>query len=557
MRLDALFTGGRFTTMDPDRPTAHSLGVVAGVIVGFDEELAGCRADRVHDLAGAPVVPGFHDAHHHLGPRGLEMRMCDVSPAAVRDLDGLYAAVARHADRLAPDAWVLAVNYDDDKLGGPITREGLDKAAGGRPAWVLHCSHHSGVVNTEAIRRMGYENPADLPDGEGCWVERRPDGEPTGVIAERSLDLVHRLIRPAPFDAFLDALELGGRAALADGLTSVTEPGIAGSLTGNGPQDLAAYLTAVDQDRMGVRMTVMPEASVLHPLGDPASGESHQLLPQQGPFGLDLGLRTGLGDDRLRIGGVKIFSDGALTARTAAMCEHYVDEPGQRGLLHEDAENLRQRILQAHLAGWQVATHAIGDRAVQTVLDAYEHAQSVLPRPDVRHRIEHFGVADHRQVEQVLRLGVVPVPQGRFLSELGDVYVRNIGPERGRNLYRQRSLLDAGIEVPGSSDCPVVSGSPLLGIQALVSRVLPDGSVLSPAECLTPYQALRAYTHGSAYADHQEHRKGSLSRGKLADFTVLSDDLLAVAPQRIGELVVLATVVGGVVRHGTDVLPPA
>lgn len=549
MYLDALFTGGRFTTMDPERPTAHALGVVQGLIVGFDEELNGCRPERVHDLSGAPVVPGFHDAHHHLGMRGLEMQMCDVSPAAVGNLDGLYAALARHADQLAPQAWVLAVNYDDDKIGGRVTREGLDKASGGRPVWVSHISHHSGVVSTEAIRRMGFDNPADMPEDEGGWVERRPNGDPTGFIAERSLDLIHRLIRPAPFDDFVEALELGGQAALAEGLTSVTEPGIAGTLTGNGPADLAAYLTAAEQNRLTVRMTVMPEASTLHALGEPDA--THTLHA----YGLDLGLRTGFGDDRLRIGGVKVFSDGALSARTAAMCHDYVDDPGQQGVLYEDPESLRRRILHAHLAGWQVATHAIGDRAVRTVLDAYEYAQSVQPRPNARHRIEHFGVADDTQIARLSRLGVIPVPQARFLSEMGDIYVRNIGDGRAAMLYRQRSLLDAGVVLPGSSDCPVASGSPLLGMQALVSRVLPDGSVLNPTECLTPYEALRAYTHGSAYADHQEHRKGSLSRGKLADFTVLSDDPLAVAPERIGELSVQATVVGGVVQYGADTLP--
>lgn len=547
MHLDALFTNGRFTTVDVRRPSAHSIGVLGGVVVGFDEQLHGCTAERLYDLGGAPVVPGFHDAHHHLSARGQDMRICDVSPSAVSDLGELYAAVSRHAEGLAPEEWVLATGFDDGKLDGRPTREGLDTVGGGRPVWLAHCSHHSGVLSTEAIRRMGYADPRDLPDVDGAWIERREDGAPTGFITERALDLVHELIRPVPLTEFMAAIELGGRAALAEGLTSVTEPGISGRLTGNGPDDLAAFAAAVEEERLGVRTTVMPEISALHDLD---GGTDPNL-------GLDLGLRSGFGDDRLRVGGVKVFSDGALTARTAALCCDYLDDPGRRGFLHEDAEALRRRILRAHRGGWQVATHAIGDAAVATVLDAYEHAQQVLPRSDVRHRIEHFGIADDARIKRAEQLGVIPVPQARFLSELGDVYVGNIGAERGELLYRQRSLLDAGIEVPGSSDCPVVAGAPLLGIQALVTRTLPDGSVLNPAERLTPYQALRAFTHGSAYADHQEHRKGTLTRGKLADFVVLSDDLLSVAPERIGELSVQATVVGGVVRYGQEVLRPA
>lgn len=194
---------------------------------------------------------------------------------------------------------------------------------------------------------------------------------------------------------------------------------------------------------------------------------------------------------------------------------------------------------------------------MQVVLDAYERAQRELPRPDPRHRVEHFGLADDTLVAKAAQLGVIPVPQGRFVSELGETYLTNVGRDRADLLFRQKSLLDAGIEIPGSSDCPVVDGSPLLGIHALVTRSLPDGSVLNPRERLSTAQALRAYTTGSAFADHQEHRKGSLSRGKLADFAVLTDDLLAVPPERIPQLGVQATVVGGEVRHGIDSLPTA
>jgi predicted amidohydrolase YtcJ len=547
MRLDALFVGGRFTTLDPARPTASSLGVLGGLVVGFDEELEGCDPERFHDLAGAPVVPGFHDAHHHLSAHGQELRQCDVSASRVSTLEELYGTVGAYAATLPPDSWVLAAGYDDGKLGGHPEREGLDAASGGRPVWMVHTSHHAGVVNTEAIRRMGYADPRDLPDDESGVVERRSDGSPTGYLAEGALDLVYRVVRPAPFEEFVAAIGAGSRAALEAGLTSVTEPGLGGTLTGNGVQDLAAFQEARERGLLGVRMTVMPEMAALHVLD---SGD------QSAWFGLDLGLRSGLGDDHLRIGGVKLFSDGALTARTAAVCEEYVDPPGGHGFLHQDPDALREAILAAHRHGWQVATHAIGDRAVETVLDAYEEAQRVHPRDDPRHRIEHCGIVSDEQIARIKRIGVIPVPQARFLSELGEAYLQAIGRERGQLLYRQRSLVDAGIEVPGSSDCPVVSGAPLLGIHALVNRELPDGSTLNRAECLTPAQALRAFTYGSAYADHQENRKGTLSRGKLADFVVLSDDLLAVDPQRIRDLSVQATVVGGAVGFGEDVLAP-
>jgi predicted amidohydrolase YtcJ len=546
MHLDVLFRDGRITTMDPSRPRARAVGVLGGLVVGLDEELDGCTAEVVHDLHGAPVVPGLHDAHHHLSGRGQDLLRCDVSPATVASLDALYAEVARYAASLPADAWVLATGYDDTALGGHPTRAALDAAAGGRPVWVAHASHHAGVVSTEAIRRMGFADPADLPDVPGGLVARDAEGTPTGLLAERALDRLHALIRPAPADEFLRAIEVGAAAALADGLTSVTEPGVAGTLTGNAATDLAAFQAVRDRGRLGVRVTVMPELAALHPLDGAAPGDE--------PFGVDLGLRTGFGDDHLRVGAVKVFGDGALTARTAALRADYTDRPGERGLLQLDPAALRERIVAAHLAGWQVATHAIGDAAIDAVLDAYEEAQRRSPRPDARHRIEHCGLVHDDQLSRFRGLGVVPVPQGRFLTAFGDGYLAAIGPERERLLFRQRAFLDAGLELPGSSDCPVVDGSPLAGIEALVTRRLPSGRVLAPQERLTVSQALRAFTLGSAYADHQEDRKGSLGRGKLADLVVLSDDPHVVDPDRIGAIEVVVTVVGGEALHGAEAL---
>lgn len=300
-------------------------------------------------------------------------------------------------------------------------------------------------------------------------------------------------------------------------------------------------MSARASGRLHVRTTLMIAAEVLHEVG----GSPHD----PGTFGLDLGIATGFGDDMLRIGPLKIFSDGSLLGRTAAMQAPFADDPDNAGYLQREPDELQDLIVRAHRAGWQVATHAIGDRAVATALDCYEHALADFPRRDPRHRIEHCGVVGDADLERIARLGVIPVPQGRFVSELGDGMARALGPDRTRNCYRQRSFLEHGIPLPGSSDRPVVTGTPLLGIADLVLRRTSSGEPFGPGEAITPVQALHAWTLGSAYATFQEDIKGSLVPGKLADFAVLSDDLTVVDPEQIAELRVLATVVGGEVRH--------
>lgn len=542
VQLDAIYVNGRFRTLDPQRPAASRLGVWNERIAGLDEELDGCTAERVVDLRGAPVVPGFHDAHHHLSLRGQRLRQLDLRQAAAPTLEEVYRKVAERAAGLPEDAWVFGHGYDQNKLGGHPARVRLDQAAGGRPVWLQHTSGHMGVVNSAALARLGYPEPRDVPDVAGGTVERGEDGCPTGLLTERAQRLVFDVIRPAPFEEWVEGIALAGEVALSEGLTSVTEPGIGGrGLVGNSVADLAAFLAARERGRLGVRMTLMPEIAELHDVGP--------LEPGQSLFGLDLGFRTGMGDDWVRIGATKVFSDGSLIGRTAAMCCDYDDPPGTRGFLQDDADRLHGLIVAAHRHGWQVATHAIGDAAVELALDAYADAQARFPRNGTRHRIEHCGVASDAHVRRIADLGVVPVPQGRFVSELGDGMARALGPERTRLCYRQRSFLDAGVPLPGSSDCPVVEGAPLLGIHDLVNQRTASGAPFNPGEALTAEQALRAYTIGSAYADHQEHRKGTLSRGRLADFVVLSDDLLQVTPERIADLRVEATVVGGEVAY--------
>ena len=317
--------------------------------------------------------------------------------------------------------------------------------------------------------------------------------------------------------------------------------GIGGGWVGHSPAELAAYQAARDEGRLHVRVELMVASDALHGIGaHPADGIE---------LGLDLGIRTGFGDDWLRLGPMKIFTDGSLVGRTAAMSAPYDGQPGNSGYLQADAADLTATIIAAHRAGWRVAAHAIGDRAIDLALDAFETAEKRYPGKNPRHRIEHFAASRPDQVIRASERGVVAVPQGRFATELGDGMMAAVGAQRHSWLYRQRSLLDAGMVLPGSSDRPVAAGAPLLGIHDMVNRRAASGAPFNAAEAVSAEEALRAYTYGSAYASGQEHVKGTIEPGKLADFVVLSEDPAAVRPDRIAGLAVVATIIGGEIRY--------
>lgn len=239
----------------------------------------------------------------------------------------------------------------------------------------------------------------------------------------------------------------------------------------------------------------------------------------------------------------------AVLALFLSMFEDFEGEPGNRGYFQMDEDRLHGLIIKAHRSGWQVAVHAIGDRAVASVIDAYASAQDRYPRTDTRHRIEHCGMCRASDVARMAELGVIPVPQARFISELGDGMARAIGARRP-DCYRQRSILDAGIVLPGSSDRPVVNGAPLLGIHDLVNQRTADGEPFNPHEAITAEEAIAAYTLGSAHAAHDEADKGSIEAGKFADLTVLDQDPTAIAADAIGDTQVVATMVAGSVEYG-------
>lgn len=536
--LDLLLRNVRGLTMDDDRPHAHTVGVLHGRIVGVDDEVDGIGARTVVDGGGAVLTPGFGDAHNHMVWYGLSLAELDLS--VCHSLDEVYDAVAARAAGTPSDGWVIGSGYDDFVLGGHPDRAALDRAGGGRPVWLKHRSAHMCTVSSVILEKAGLlDGSVTVP--EGGVVERDATGAPTGLLAEQAQQLVDALIKPYPVEEMAEAIARAARVYVAEGLTHVTEAGVGGGWVSHSPAEAAAYQVARQRGDLPLRVELMPATEVLHPLvGD--------------TVGLDLGLRSGFGDDFLRIGPMKIFTDGALSSRTAAVTEPFCGGGGV-GVLGDDADVLRERMLAAHRSGWRIAAHAIGDRAIDLALDTFEEAQRLLPRPGVRHRIEHAGMVRPDQLPRMVALDVVPVPQARFLYEIGDTMAASIGEHRIPWLYRHRSFLDAGLRVPGSSDRPCVgAGAPLLGMRSMVERTSRDGVMLRADESVDATEALRAFTVHAAYASHQEDRRGRIAAGYLADFVLLDDDPTTVPSAKLGDIGVVATFVDGRAVHGQDAL---
>jgi predicted amidohydrolase YtcJ len=540
---DLLLVNANVLTMDPGRPAAGAVAVAGGRTVAIFDGKPDVTAKEVIDLRGLTLIPGFHDAHNHMIGFGLSLTEVDLRTGSQ---DELYARVAAKAATTPEGEWIIGSGYDQTRTGAHPHRDALDAIAPNHRVWLKHTSSHMCVVNSLVLADLGIGET--VPQVDGGRVTTDAAGRPTGLLEERAQELVGNLTHPYPLTTLTDAVDAAGRRYLAEGITSVTEAGVGGGWIGQSPVELAAYVSARDQGRLHVRVELMVISDVFHPLGaHPSDGID---------TGIDLGLRTGFGDDWLRLGPMKIFTDGSLVGRTAAMSAPFEGDPGNSGYLQADSDQLTETIIEAHRAGWRVAAHAIGDRAIDLALDAFADAADQYPRARPRHRIEHFAAARPDQVARAAKLGVIAVGQGRFASELGDGMLAAVGPERAAWLYRQRSLLDAGLVLPGSSDRPVASGAPLLGIHDMVNRRTATGAPFNPAEAITPAEALRAYTWGSAYASKQERAKGSITPGKLADFTVLSEDPTAVAPDRIAGLEVVATFIDGDLRHaaaGADV----
>jgi hypothetical protein len=520
---------GRIITIDDAHRIAEAVAIKDGriVAVGSNREIEGLIGEgtRVIDLGGKPLLPGFIDTHTHPSHAAMRLYEIDLRSPPVKSIEDILRLVAEKAEELGPDKWVRGTNYNEAKLieRRHVTRWELDEAAPKNPVFITKETGHEFIANSRALEIAGISRErADPPGGR---IDRRKDGEPTGVLYETAGRLVLEHIPPYTVEEVKEGLRRVWDQLAEWGITTTHDAGVDATA-------LRAYQELLAEGIRKVRTLVMVKAQ---------GSRGEDLLGAL----VNLGIESGFGDEWLRIMGVKIMGDGSGAGGTAAVYEPQHRGPGGLGIMVTPPEELKRLVIKAHRAGLRVCIHSIGDRAIDYALDAIEEAQRETPKPDVRHRIEHNSLCTPRQLKRIKELGVTPSSSIGYMWRLGDNYQENFGPERARWLHPHRSMLEMGIIAGGNSDYPVSDGNPLIQIYEAVTRRTSSGLVIGSEEAIGVMEAIRVYTWNGAYLGKEEHLKGSIEPGKLADLVVLDRDPLSTPVEEIKEIKEMMTIVGG------------
>jgi hypothetical protein len=512
-----LFHGGRIHVggrISADALVARDGRVVA---VGAAADLGREHSDAERiDLRGGLMTAGWHDSHVHFTWWAIQMDQIDLRDEPT--VDAALARVAEYARTLSAGAWVLGGRFDKNRWGRWPTAAELDRVTGGRPAALRSRDGHSRWLNTEALRRAGIDASTSVPAGGA--IERDAAGAPTGILKENANHLADEVVPPPTVDDCFAAVERGQREAHSRGITAIED------------LEQAAAFSAFQRRRDRGELRLRVSMGIPHANLDAA---------------LALGLRTGLGDEWLRIGHLKIFTDGALGSQTAALEEAY-EGSTDRGLLTIEPDRLNADVARAADGGIAVAIHAIGDRAVHVALDAIEPTRAT--HPALRQRVEHAQLLRRQDIARFGGLGVIASMQPIHATSDRDLVDRHWGPERATRAYPWRQLLDRGARLAFGSDAPVEPIDPLLGIHAAVARKRPqDRDRWHPEQALELHEAIAAYTADAAYAMGAEGERGTLGVGMRCDATIVERDLALTPVDEWPALKVSGTVVGGAVVH--------
>ncbi len=523
---DIIIVNATVRTMDPTRPTAEAIAILGNriVAVGSDEELRKLAGQNTRIIDGRKrlVLPGFNDAHVHFLSGGFQLSSVDLRDADTPE--DFAERIRRFAANLPAGRWITGGDWDHERWPEATlpTKELIDRFTPNTPVFVSRLDGHMALANSLALKLAGVTSTTVDPDG-GVIV-RDNKGEPTGVLKDAAQGFVWKVIPPATFEEKTTAAKAATEYAAQFGVTSVQDVS-AGS-------DVNVYQALLNRGELKTRiyaMTALPNWERL----------------------ARAGIRAHFGSEMLRIGGLKAFSDGSLGSTTALFYEPYTDAPENRGISSDEMfpeGAMLNRVRDADRAGLQVMIHAIGDRANDLILSLFEQVQKENGAQDRRFRIEHAQHIRPQDIPRFARNKVIASMQPYHAIDDGRWAEKRIGRERAKSTYAFRSLLDSGATLAFGTDWTVAPLNPLLSIYGAVTRRTIDGKNpdgWTPEQKISVEEAVRAYTVGSAFAEFQDNVKGTLTKGKLADLIVLSEDIFKIDPVEIQKVKVLLTMVDG------------
>jgi len=532
---DLVLVNGRVYTVDDQMPRAEAFAVKQGrfLAVGTTDEIRGMavRGTEVIDAEGMTVVPGFIDTHCH--PSGVG-DLYNVNLEKVKTITDIKDQLSKKVAETEPGYWVNGFMYDDTKVTDVsgqyrrINRWDLDEAVPNHPARISHRGGHIAWFNSKALEMAGVTR--DIKDPPGGRFERRADGELTGLVEERASRVFSGVgkTRETTRADRQAGIKLISQRMAASGLTSVHQ-------TGGDTNALIALQDAYHAGEMNFRMYFLPRANL------PRSNDAFEGMKAAN-------IRTGFGNEWLRIGAVKYGADGAISGRTARLSRPYVGRPNDYGILTMTQQQINEAVEDARAHDFQIGIHANGDVPIDMVLTAYERVLKRYPLRDPRYRIEHCTVVNPDLIKRMAAIGAIPTPFYTYVYYHGEKFPE-YGQERLRWMFAHRSFLDAGIRVPGASDYGPGPFEPLMAIQSMVTRKDWQGHVWGENQRVTVDEALRICTLHGAYASFEENLKGSITPGKLADFVILERDPHEGDPDQILNIRVVRTVLGGRTTH--------
>lgn len=542
---DLILANGRVITADANNRTFEAVAVKTGRIlaVGNSSEMLDLRGARteVIDLKGRTVIPGLTDPHVHLADDGAaSLNKIDVRDFGtnVRSIPHILEVVRAQTREVPPATWIVGTGSPMQDFRMPEKRfprrEELDAVAPDHPVSIGFGAHIT-IANSRALT-LAHVTKETAPPGGGAIELDPATGELTGKLIERAQYLVRDVIPAYSYEQMKEGIVHAMRRALRRGVTTIHD-----IVTNN--ETVRAYQELMLEGRLPIRASLL--LRILEA----------KIVPESL---LNLGIKTGFGNDWLKIGGVKMSIDGGITGRVAAFYQPYVDDPCHCGLVRIPAEELDETVNSYHRAGHRVCIHAIGDRAMDMALDAIEKAVTALPRADHRHRVEHLGnwMITKERLERIRRLEVLPVPNVPFLHFIWESLLDCMGPARLEGSFGVKTLLKAGIPITSGSDGPGYwPTDPLRDMGTSVSRQIWSGATIGADQAISAVDALRMFTINAAYNGFDERIKGSIEPSKLADLAVLAQDPLTIAPQRIKDIPVDMTVVDGRVAFVHDGAP--